>query len=709
MVLFLLVFILAASTLADSFAPDYYQYSVRYSSGTGLVGWTTECNTDENDDSDDWSGSFSCSVSGLGTPSNPQWCDEESTVQVRWRMSHDPDAGQPNVQTYTSWEDMYTINWDGDSDDCECYVGPNLYAIGGDVGSCCGDDANEFELDEVGATDSNNSNACCNLANKCVDDNACYDDADCHDTGSADSINEYCDAGTWVDNDNSSVFCDTCADAGQYDVGFEAGTIPLCCEDDPGEFFNDENGCVDCTDGSDPECCDNGNDCVDDNVCYDDGTCRDTGGTASDEEYCDSDSWHDNDEDQVYCDACVGVGNWGMGFELLVTEGDCCGDDAPNEYRIEEFDSPLNDGVNSTMCCDNMFDCVDENDCYDDEYNRHNIREADERGLPVTDDREICDGDADHGIGDNNDWHDADEDLSFCNLAMVPEPDLAVLIDCSPYPDCWIPEGESGFAFGGYIDDDHDEGCCGDDTGENYIMTDYYNDACCNDSTDFVAFNGTCQDQANRAYLYGRVMGQIPNGSYISLYHALVQVVDPDTGMLVNQNYTNRSGYYNISVILGQNYDLVLRPNASYRGNTTRLSNVVAHTRTDFNISLLSSCLYDCTSFNLNDNRYYCDEDCDGVSNCVFNSSVISVSSDYDAFPDKSMKALCHGLTPSWSVKHNDTYDIVCCNQGYVTTPSKQSASVDLTSGYRQVDSYYGGLVSYYGKFVSVWIAMGDE
>ncbi len=587
----------------------------------------------------------------------------------------------------------------------------NEPGINGDT-NCCGDDANENLIFELGATDGTSSDACCNAADKCVDDDACYANTACHDTGSGDSITEYCDAGTWMNNDDSQTYCDTCTGAGHWDVGFEAGTNPTCCEDDPGETYVVEQGCAagDCIDNASSDfCCNANTDCVDDDTCYPSASgaasCHDTGGTASVDEFCNAGTWYDDDDAQAYCDGCVGAGNWNTGFGPG-TEGLCCGDDAPNEFHIYENDSALYDLANSDMCCNSDVSCVDDNQCFTD--GSYDDLEENEPSVGVqTFDRELCDGDTSLGYGDNNDWHDADENEDFCSIAHTPTTQADQALSCSPLADCWVPEGESGGAFGGYAAGNYVQGCCGDDSGENYIMTDYFNDACCDNSGDFVAYNGTCQIKSDRVYLYGRVMGQIPNGTYVPLYHALIQAVDPVYGRLVNQNYTNHDGYYNISAVKGIRYSLELRPSEAYDGKTVVLPIINVDTKTDFYITLLSSCREDCTSFNLEDNKYYCDKDCDGTNGCSFNQSVVSDSPLYP--PGSTMKELCDELSPGWTVFHNSTYDIQCCNQGYVLKPEYKTASVSLDSTYSHVDSYYGGMVSYYGKFLSVWVAMGED
>jgi len=491
---------------ADSFAPDYYEYRVRYSSGNSIIGWIQECDTDTNNPAEDWNniplGPWSCSVSNLGSEANPRWCDEQNIVQIQWQMSHEPDGGLPYEDTTTLWKDMYIINWDGDPNDCACYVAANRYNVGGDIAQCCGDDV-------------------------------------------------------------------------------------------------------------------------------------------------------------------------------------------PGEYYITESDSVLRDSGPSDACCDNDTKCVDDNNCYDNQ-SFHDIGE-----LPLTNDLEKC---------EDKVWHDADESRTYCDMPGFNAGTCWDGTDTS----CWRNEGENA-DFGEYDDAfgmvQYD--CCGDDSGEYYIMTDYFNDACCDTVNDFVFSNGVCSAWGNRKYLYGRVYGKQADGSFLPMGGTLVQAIDPFDASVVNENYTNDQGYYNISVIPGI-YDLLFRPPKVYKGATFRINVQGANIMTDYYADLLSSCLSDCTSYNNDFAQYYCNKACDGINGCSYNSSVISDFQD-PAFTGKTMIELCHDLESDWTVPHNDSHDIICCNKGYIIKPEYTSATLGLSGSYKQIDSFYGGLVSYSGKFVSIWIAIGDD
>ncbi len=508
MFIIIILILLAAHSLADTYAPDYYQYRVVYSSGDEAQPWTTQCDTNSSNPNDDWNGlplgPMSCSVTDLGDESDPVFCAEEGTVKIQWQMYHEPDSGLPNDFTQTSWKDMYSIDWDADVNDCDCLVGAGRYNVGGEISQCCGDDANETYL--------------------------------------------------------------------------------------------------------------------------------------------------------------------------------------------SESMSALHDALDSDACCDNIDDCVDDDQCYSDS-EFHNIGEPDERGLPVTGDEELC---------QNNAWRDADEDKARCD-------DFKSIINkCHNGADnsCWVPEGEPAGSFGGYAAGDNEQGCCGDDSGEYYIMTDHFNDACCNMPDDFVFSKGDCKPASSRRYLYGRVWGGEPNGSYAPLGRVLVQAVDPYDASIINENITDSQGFYNISVIPGI-YDLAFRPPEVYKGATFRIEVGTEHVQKDYYADLLSSCRHDCTSYNADDKEYYCDKDCDGINGCEFNQSVVSNSSIYP--PGSTMKDLCDQLKPGWKLEHNSTFDILCCNGGYTIKPEYVNASLDLSGNYKHIESFYGGLVSYYGKFVSIWVAIGEE
>jgi len=100
----------------------------------------------------------------------------------------------------------YNINWDSSQEDCNCYKGAGYWALGGDVNTCCQDDANENKTSRIASATMDNGYAtnssdiaCCNAHAKCVDDNACYANASVSQDADSDSDNDYCNAGTWYD------------------------------------------------------------------------------------------------------------------------------------------------------------------------------------------------------------------------------------------------------------------------------------------------------------------------------------------------------------------------------------------------------------------------------------------------------------------------------------------------------------------------------
>jgi hypothetical protein len=286
--------------------------------------------------------------------------------QQGWYTGQTKSYDDGNYLSSSQWENLWNINWDADSADCECKVGTGKWGIGFESGtsaSCCGDDSNEYKKTEVGATDGTNSDYCCNSNTDCVDDNACYTSGTCHDTGSTAStqVGEYCGAGTWRDNDYSQTACDTCKGSGYWNLGGEVAAT-ACCGDDSGEYKEIEIGATDGT--SSDACCNSNTDCVDDNACYTHGTCHNTGSTASTQvgEYCYAGTWRDNDYAQIACDACVGSGYWDLGGE--VHPDHCCGDDS-GEYKITRVcHSACTSDSTDDACCDSSTDCVYNSNCY---------------------------------------------------------------------------------------------------------------------------------------------------------------------------------------------------------------------------------------------------------------------------------------------------------------------------------------------------------
>ena len=249
-----------------------------------------------------------------------------------------------------------------------------------------------YLLDEVGETDGANSQGCCDSETDCVDDSVeanttgtaasygCYDTGVCHDTGSSAStaVGEYCDSGTWRDNDFSQTACDACLGAGNWALGGDVAAA-ACCGDDAGEnsqACTDSSVQGDC--GADTAaCCDLATDCVDDSgVCQTTGTCHGSGVFAN--AFCDTGSWEDPDEDVGYCIAACDLTPTDSGVAWNIGGiANCCGDDM-NEYvnDFTAYDAVTLDpapGSVSDACCATGDGCVDSNICYPDADNSQDI------------------------------------------------------------------------------------------------------------------------------------------------------------------------------------------------------------------------------------------------------------------------------------------------------------------------------------------------
>ncbi|MCF7861551.1 hypothetical protein K9M79_04875 [Candidatus Woesearchaeota archaeon] len=351
---------------------------------------------------------------------------------------------------------------DASSTYCNACVGSGSFNIGGEITGCCGDDYDEIDRTELGATDSSDSDACCDYWRDCVDDNICYSTGTCHNTGSSVTPNEYCSDATWYDNDASSAACSTCS-TGLYNIG----GIPNCCGDDANENQLWEAGT---TDGSNSDaCCDSTSDCVDDNSCYNPGSCHDTGSSVSYNEYCTANTWHDNDDSSTYCTACVGAGKWSISGDIDPTE--CCEDD-PGEWDRNEEGAV--DGSISDACCDAESDCTDDDTCYPQ---TTSIVSCHDTGSTASFD-EYCDAHV---------WRDNDDSQLYCDTCVG---------QAVPYP-VWSIGGDATGA----------SSCCEDDNNEfrNYmngrqtgtyydvVWTDDNNiDACCDTNNDCVGHDGVC-------------------------------------------------------------------------------------------------------------------------------------------------------------------------------------------------------------------------
>ncbi|MFC2136285.1 LamG-like jellyroll fold domain-containing protein, partial [Bacteroidota bacterium] len=125
----------------------------------------------------------------------------------------------------------YNITWDSQQSDCDCYVGSGYWALGGDINTCCGDDANENKTSLVADATMDNGYAtnatdiaCCDLSTDCVDENSCYANASVSTDADSDSDNDYCLEGTWYDcltdsECGSGLFCNASYDCEESTLG----------------------------------------------------------------------------------------------------------------------------------------------------------------------------------------------------------------------------------------------------------------------------------------------------------------------------------------------------------------------------------------------------------------------------------------------------------------------------------------------------------
>lgn len=233
------LFLCSGLVLADTVAPDNYDFRVWQGTATSvtasLLAWTTTCDTNPASDADDGSGGYSCNLT-VGTAASPTYYSAEGNIYSQMRAYHEPDVGQTynysyttcsgtsntscNTYTYTdtvSGVYLYNINYDTDANDCNALNGAT--ACGGEscyntswtfesgTGSCCGDDASEAYATQVFGTgmtgSSDNTKACCSVATDCVENSLCNATGSSFDAdGNGDT--DYCNAGTWIDCNSDS-------------------------------------------------------------------------------------------------------------------------------------------------------------------------------------------------------------------------------------------------------------------------------------------------------------------------------------------------------------------------------------------------------------------------------------------------------------------------------------------------------------------------
>lgn len=429
----------------------------------------------------------------------------------------------------------------------------------------------------------------------------------------------------------------------------------------------------------------------------------------------------DWDDDQVDCECYLGnspsywtVGDTGPspdnchydnpGGPQPNDQSCCCGDDPGFEWYYHESDSTtitINDSVDSVACCDNISSCVDDGGCYLNT-ELHDVGEPNERGLPQSNDREMC---------DNRHWHDADEDQSHCDRAEYPTGHPYgpgnLLGDCTFQPGgtCWMQEGET-VTFGGFTSADtiRETSCCGDDIDEYYITTNTKNDACCNAIDDFVYANHFCGDVADERHVYGYITGEQPDGSYVPLNNIKVELFF-ENFTLVNYNHSNALGFYNITglgtvpgISTGKFYLAVSAGHLGYESPTVFIDLNPGDLYLNFTLNLTSNCRQDCTR--LENGEFRCDKNCQGENGCNYNASVTS-----DIFGGLTMQELCDGKRDTWPVRHNATHNIMCCNKGYIPR-FNATAKIEPNKNVRNAQTFYAGTVNYEedGQFYGVYL-----
>lgn len=175
----------------------------------------------------------------IGTSSDPAFCQYEGNYYFQWAFQskdgtrwYYTDSSGIYKSLYssslsgvpTSGYYMYNINYDADSNDCECKMGPGHYNLGGEISGCCGDDPNEYVLG--GAEDntldpyliSSDLKACCNSGTDCVYNNGCYQSDRQGPDVDEDGDYDWCGyPGTWRDC-NTDAQCGGGTVFGEYEV-----------------------------------------------------------------------------------------------------------------------------------------------------------------------------------------------------------------------------------------------------------------------------------------------------------------------------------------------------------------------------------------------------------------------------------------------------------------------------------------------------------
>jgi len=241
--------------------------------------------------------------------------------------------------------------------------------------------------------------------------------------------------------------------------------------------------------------------------------------------------------------------------------------------------------------------------------------------------------------------------------------------------------------------------CCGDDIGaEFYIVTDTNNDGCCDQPDDFVHSDSICEPDTNLALLYGYITGEQSDGSFAPLDDVIVNVRWLDTN-LVNWNTSDSSGYYEIHVPRGNNYWVSLLK--GMYDSPTVLMDIPNTMRRDFQLMLSTDCRNNCVRRDVY-GEYRCDPDCDGINGCQYSSWISDRL-------NRPAKYLCEGKYPGWTVPHNDTHELECC-EGY-PVPS-YNVPVTLSMGdVKNAQTFYAGSVNYEsdGQLYNVYIVIFEN
>jgi len=586
-----------------------------------------------------------------------------------------------------------TYRTDADSDQVICACGPNgdqntcddgeSGCWEPDASDCCGDDGGETWCDGA-----NDYNACVGgtyQTDADSDQNICACGPN-GDQGTCDDGEEGC----WVASTG-----DCCGDDGLADnYCTNAGTDYSSCElgvyqMDVADTNSNVCGCEGGAWGLDE--CDTNNEVA----CWDTDSSRCCGNSGALDEWCDGVNagcdnavyYTDPDNSQYICENCGGGYTWtGNGGSL-----NCGGDDAGEWVYCESF-YPYRDAVDSCATCADVDSCVDDNTCFGDGA-RRDIGEIDD-GVN-NNDIEWCDGVSHTWIESDNDETTCANAVNWSNSSLT----------CSG-SDCWINEVEQ-VIFGGYeqaVSAPIQQECCGDDVGEYYIITNRRS-GCASDPNDFIFSDELLSNSTlpghNHSWIYGYVYGEIVDGSYEPLEGAWISTRWPDF-RTINEDITDSTGWFNISVPEEPAVDV-------YATRSTHLSqdirvNTFNSVYVNFTMNLTNECVSDCTKFD--GSEYRCVAACDGINNCSFDPGVTS-----DKFGGKSMKVLCDGLLKGWTVDHNDTYNIGCCNAGYVHTVNKTLASVRFNMSVTDAQTYYAGTVNYIpsGELYSVYVVVYEK